>query len=190
MKPETSNQQPTTMTNDLLTGLNLILRAVEPSDVDLLLEWENDISVWKVSNTITPFSRFEIEEYVLNAKRDIFSARQLRLMISLPKEEAASVTIGTIDLFEFDPVHLRAGVGIMIAKEFRGKGYAAEALNTLVRYASEGLHLNQLFCNISSDNLVSIRLFERNSFIRCGQKKQWINAGEEWLDEYMYQRIL
>ncbi len=177
------------MTNHLLSGSNLCLRAVEPSDVDLLLNWENDISVWKVSNTITPYSRFEIEEYVLNAKRDIFSARQLRLMVSLPKEDNTSDTIGTIDLFEFDPVHLRAGVGIMIAKEFRGKGYAAEALKILVHYASDGLHLNQLFCNISSDNLVSIHLFETIGFIRCGKKKQWINAGEEWLDEYMYQLI-
>jgi len=165
------------MTNDLLSGPNLNLRAVEPSDIDLLLKWENDISVWKVSNTITPYSRFEIEEYVMNAKRDIFSARQLRLMVSLPKEDHTSDTIGTIDLFEFDPVHLRAGVGIMIAKEFRGKGYAAEALKILVYYASGGLHLNQLYCNISSDNLVSIHLFETIGFIRCGKKKQWINAG-------------
>lgn len=178
------------MSNDLLTGPSLALRAVEPSDVDLLLEWENDISVWKVSNTITPYSRFEIEEYALNAKRDIFSARQLRLMISLPEEGAEPATVGTIDLFEFDPVHLRAGVGIMIAKKFRGKGYAAEALKILVRYASEGLLLNQLFCNISSDNLVSIHLFETVGFVRCGIKKQWLNAGEEWLDEYMYQLIL
>ncbi|MBE0647219.1 MAG: GNAT family N-acetyltransferase [Bacteroidales bacterium] len=178
------------MTNDLLSSPNLVLRAVEPSDVDLLLEWENDISVWKVSNTITPYSRYEIEEYVLHAKRDIFSARQLRLMISLPVENGAAETVGTIDLFEFDPVHLRAGVGIMISKAFRGKGYAAEALKILVRYAKEGLHLNQLFCNISSDNLVSIHLFDTIGFVRCGKKLQWINTGEEWLDEYMYQLIL
>lgn len=178
------------MTDNLLTGPRLSLRAVEPSDVDQLLKWENNTEVWKVSNTFTPFSRFEIEEYVLNAKRDIFSARQLRLMISLLEEDHAPVTIGTIDLFEFDPVHLRAGVGIMIAKEFRGKGYAAEALNILVRYASDALHLNQLFCNISSDNLVSLHIFETVGFVRCGHKKQWINAGEEWLDEFMYQLIL
>ncbi len=178
------------MTNSLLSSAIMTLRAVEPSDVDMLLRWENNTEVWKVSNTFTPFSRFEIEEYVLNAKRDIFSARQLRLMIALPEEKGVSDTIGTIDLFEFEPVHLRAGVGIMIAKEFRGKGYAAEALRILVQYASEGLHLSQLFCNISSDNLVSIHLFETIGFIRCGQKKQWINTGEEWLDEYMYQLIL
>jgi len=178
------------MTNNLLTGPSLILRAVEPSDVDLLLAWENDTSVWKVSNTATPFSRFEIEEYVLNAKRDIFSARQLRLMIELPDGQGSSEAIGTIDLFEFDPVHLRAGVGIMIAKEFREQGHALEALKILLRYAIESLHLHQLFCNISSDNYISIKLFESLGFIRCGEKKEWTNNGDRWLDEFMYQLIL
>ena len=50
--------------NDILKGKRLLLRAVEPSDIDLLYQWENDPLIWKVSNTITPYSRFQIEEYV------------------------------------------------------------------------------------------------------------------------------
>ncbi|MFH1936131.1 MAG: GNAT family protein [Bacteroidota bacterium] len=178
------------MTNDLLTGPSLALRAVEPVDVDLLLKWENDTSVWKVSNTVTPYSRFELEEYVLNAKRDIFSARQLRLMIDRIDGVDPPVTIGTIDLYDFDPVHLRAGVGIMIAEEFREQGHAKEALKMLIRYAVESLLLHQLFCHISSDNHISIKVFEKLGFIRCGEKKEWLNSGEGWLDEYIYQLIL
>jgi diamine N-acetyltransferase len=78
----------------------------------------------------------------------------------------------------------------MIAKEFRGKGYSAEALKILVSYAAEGLHLHQLYCNISSENLVSIHLFETIGFVRCGQKKEWLNTGEGWMNEFMYQLIL
>ncbi|MBL7137320.1 MAG: GNAT family N-acetyltransferase [Bacteroidales bacterium] len=178
------------MTNDLLTGKKLKLRAVEPSDIDLLLECENNTSIWKVSNTVTPYSRFELEEYVLNAKRDIFSARQLRLMIDRIDGVDPPVTIGTIDLYDFDPVHLRAGIGIMIAEEFREQGHAAEALKILIRYAVDSLLLHQLFCHISSDNQISIRLFESLGFIRCGEKKEWLNIGDGWMDEYMYQLIL
>jgi len=178
------------MTSNLLKGPNLILRAVEPADVDLLLKWENDTSVWKVSNTITPYSRFEIEEYVMDARRDIFTARQLRLMIDLTVDSGSVVTIGTIDLFDFDPVHLRAGVGIMIADEFRKQGHAAEAIQILIRYAKEGLLLHQLFCHISADNPGSVSLFERIGFVRCGVKKEWLNTGVGWLDEYIYQLIL
>ena len=177
------------MTNNLLTGPNLKLRAVEPMDIELLMEWENDTSIWNVSNTLTPYSRFEIEEYVLNAKRDIFSARQLRLMIDLQTEDVTTITIGSIDLFDVDTVNLRAGVGIMIQKEFREKGYAGEALEILVRYAFEVFHLHQLYCNISKDNQASIRIFEKLGFVGCGEKREWINTREGWMDEIMFQLI-
>ncbi|NQV03497.1 MAG: GNAT family N-acetyltransferase [Bacteroidia bacterium] len=177
------------MTNNLLTGPTLNLRAVEPADVDLLLEWENDTSIWHVSNTLIPYSRFEIEEYVLNAKRDIFSARQLRLMIDLQIENNTIKTIGTIDLFDFDPMNLRAGIGIMIHEEFREKGHASEALEILIRYAFEVLQLHQLYCHISRENLVSIRIFEKLGFIRCGEKREWINTGDGWINEIMFQLI-
>ncbi len=176
------------MTNNLLTGPNLTLRAVEPTDVDLLLAWENDTSIWHVSNTTTPYSRFEIEEYVLNAKRDIFSARQLRLMIDLQSDEATK-SIGTIDLFDFDPMNLRAGIGIMVREEFREKGHAREALEILIRYAFEVLQLHQLYCHISSENLGSIGLFEKLGFIRCGERKEWLNTGDGWVNEIMFQLI-
>ena len=35
----------------------IILRALEPEDVELLYTWENDHLIWQVSNTLIPFSR-------------------------------------------------------------------------------------------------------------------------------------
>ena len=34
---------------------NLILRALEPSDLDFLYTLENDQALWSVSNTLIPF---------------------------------------------------------------------------------------------------------------------------------------
>jgi hypothetical protein len=75
------------MINNLLDEEKLRLRALEPGDVDFLLAMENDSSVWKVSNTLAPYSRFQIEQYVLNAPNDVFTNRQLRLMIDIPDQE-------------------------------------------------------------------------------------------------------
>jgi len=61
-------------------GTKIKLRAIEPSDIDLLHKWENDRSIWSVSNTITPFSRKDIEEYITSI-RDIYADKQLRLII-------------------------------------------------------------------------------------------------------------
>ncbi|RLC22496.1 MAG: N-acetyltransferase, partial [Deltaproteobacteria bacterium] len=82
----------------------MILRALEPTDVDVLFEWENNEKLWHLSNTITPFSRFTMEQYILNAHQDIYTTKQLRLMID-KKEPDGNNPIGSIDLFDFDPTN-------------------------------------------------------------------------------------
>ena len=66
----------------ILTGKTLKLRALEMTDVDLLYKWENNTAIWNVSNTIVPFSRESIEQFV-TYERDIYSDKQLRLVICL-----------------------------------------------------------------------------------------------------------
>jgi diamine N-acetyltransferase len=164
------------------------LRAVEPSDIDLLYLWENDPDVWTVSESITPYSRFELEKYILS-EGDIFANRQLRLMIDC-KQNGAYLTVGTVDLFDFNPVHGRAGVGIMIyASENRRKGYASEALGILIEYAFTVLNISILYCNISSNNHKSINCLEKAGFERCGLKKSWNNTPNGRADEIMLQLI-
>ena len=169
----------------MLKGENIQLRALEPSDLDTLYDWENDINIWKVSQTITPFSKHVLSQYLANAHQDIFTARQLRLIIV--KE---SRSIGTIDLFDFEPVHKRAGVGILIADQGdRQKGYAREALELLINYAFKQLQLKQIYCNISSINKASINLFSGLDFMLVGVKKDWNKTQEGWEDELLFQRL-
>ncbi len=169
-----------------LQGQHILLRAIEPSDIDVLYKWENDTETWNVSNTQTPYSRFVLEQYIASAHQDIYSVKQLRLIIC-DKENNA---IGSIDLFDFEPNHLRAGVGILIAdKSDRKKGHASEALSLLMEYCFLSLNLHQLYCNITIDNEPSILLFQKHGFQITGMKKQWIRDGEKFKDELLLQRI-
>ena len=95
----------------MLVGENIRLRALEPEDLDLFYKWENDSSIWKISQTYKPFSRYLLKRYLENAHQDIFTVKQLRLMI-----ERDGVAIGTIDLFDYEPMHARVGLGIWIVK--------------------------------------------------------------------------
>jgi hypothetical protein len=54
-----------------LTGKNIYLRALEPEDLEFVYAVENDETVWQVSNTQTPYSRFLIKQYLENAQQDI-----------------------------------------------------------------------------------------------------------------------
>jgi len=177
------------MHSEIFKGKRLQLRAVEPSDIDLLYEWENDPSIWKVSNTLSPYSRFQIEEYVMNVQNDIYASRQLRLMIVGHSGEISGKHIGAIDLFDFDPFNLRAGIGILVREEYRRNGFAAEALELLIRYAFDTLNLRQLYSNITPINTSSISLFEKYGFERCGIKKDWIRTGNRWMEEWMFQLV-
>lgn len=169
-----------------LENKNIKLRAVEPEDVDVLLKWENDTSIWKLSNTLTPFSKNILKQYIANAHLDIYQAKQLRLIIETNDKKP----IGCIDLFDFDPFHGRAGIGILIAdKENRGKGYASEALDVLIDYAFNILSLHQLYCNITEDNKESLKLFEKKGFVKVGVKKDWIKSFDNYIDEYLLQLV-
>lgn len=171
-----------------MKGNHIRLRAPEPDDIDILYRWENDPEIWRVSNTTAPFSRMAIEQYVLNAGQDIFSARQLRLMIiSLEKGEKP---VGAIDLFDFDPLNRRAGIGIMIDEPYRRKGYAAEALSLIIHYCKHTLNLHQVYCNISENNLPSIHLFEKTGFVKTGEKKEWLVQNGEWVNELFFQMLM
>lgn len=166
---------------------HIYLRALESSDLELLYVSENDTAIWKVSNTITPFSKDVLELYLHSAHQDIYTNKQLRLMICLNQNHTP---IGTIDLFDFDPMNLRVGVGVLIFEEFRRKGYASEAIDLVKKYTHETLMMNQLFCNISSSNSDSIALFEKAGFEKIGTKKQWNQISKNiFEDELMYQLI-
>ncbi|HCC72141.1 MAG TPA: hypothetical protein DEQ09_13460 [Bacteroidales bacterium] len=115
----------------------------------------------------------------------MFETGQLRFMIEIIQLEK---TIGTIDLFDFDPFHLRAGVGVLIADtEERRKGYAEMSIRCLADYCFNHLKMHQLYCNITADNKPSILLFKKIGFIEIGRKKEWIRDGKGFKDEIMFQ---
>jgi diamine N-acetyltransferase len=163
------------------------LRAIEPEDLELLYSWENNNSWWIISNTIAPFSRYTLKRYIRNSHKNIYETGQLRLMIELIKEKQ---TIGTIDIFDFDHFHKRAGIGILIAvEEQRRKGYATMALKCLSDYCFRTLQLHQLWCNILANNRESIELFTKQGFVQIGIKKDWVKTVDGYLDEYMFQML-
>ena len=173
----------------MIKNNNILLRAIEPQDIFLLYNWENQMDLWVVSNTLTPFSKHQLEKYVKHSSLDIYQTKQLRLMVDVQDKDEHNITAGIIDLFDFDPYHQRAGVGIMIHQKFRNKGIADSALKGFINYCFDKLGLHQLYCSISEDNTVSRKLFENNGFKLIGIKKDWLKTSVGYQDELFYQLI-
>lgn len=169
-----------------MTGEKVTLRAVEPSDIEIIHRWENDQNIWRLSDTLVPYSRYQIEQYVLQASQDIFTTKQIRLMINR-NDQPGNPTAGAIDLFSFEPMHRRAGVGILIDPMHRNEGLASEAIHLVKAYAFGTLQLHQLYCNISPDNEASLKVFQNNGFVINGTFREWTLAGGTWTDELFLQ---
>ena len=169
----------------ILKGKYCQLRALEAKDLDFLYALENDAEIWEISNTLKPYSRAVLRNYLENAHRDIYEVKQLRLCICNPNDES----VGFIDLFDFDPKHSRAGIGIILNTANRNKGLGAEALSLLLDYTFSVLELHQVYANILEDNLTSIHLFEKLGFEQVGVKKDWIRWDGKFKNELLYQKL-
>ncbi len=162
------------------------LRAIEPEDLDILYGIENDTELWNVGTTNVPYSRYTLYDYVANAKNDIYSDRQVRMMI----ENDSGEVIGIIDIMNFDPKHLRAEIGIVIKRNFRNKGYALAAISKIKSYSSDILHLHQLYVYVNKDNADSFKLFEKSGFSSSNELKDWLFDGKKYHSAMLMQLFL
>ena len=154
----------------MLKEKEIELRTLESTDLDFLFGLENDRTLWKVSGTRTPFSEKQLANYICHAKEDIAIAGQFRFVIDLDK-----VAIGLIDLYEYNWQKQNAGVGIVILKKYRRKGFAKQALKALIRHAWRKLRLKQLHTEIFSDNKASLALFKAVGFQRVRKNNYVLN---------------
>ncbi|MDR2920163.1 MAG: GNAT family N-acetyltransferase [Tannerella sp.] len=170
----------------LLEGNTIRLRALEPEDLEFLYKWENDTTLWRYGTTLAPYSRFSLRDYIADSRLDIFQSRQLRLMIVLQSE---NVTIGTVDLYDFDPINCRAGIGILLDDAYRKQGLATETLKLVEKYAFEFLMLKQIYAYVPERNEPSVKLFSRSGYIETGKLVSWVKNGDLYEDVYFMQLI-
>jgi diamine N-acetyltransferase len=145
----------------------LSIRSIKASDLDFLIQIENNPISWEVSNVREPFSKEVLKQYVAEPQ-DIYRDKQLRLVL-----EEEGKQLGFIDFFEFDDFHERAGIGLVISPESQGKGYGTIGLQMALKFAKNELALHTLQAHILEDNKTSIFVFEKVGFTKCGELKNW-----------------
>ncbi len=161
------------------------LRAIEPEDLDLLYRIENDVELWNVGTSNVPYSRYLLHDYVANAKNDIYTDRQVRMMV----ENSYGKIVGVVDLVSFDPANCRAEVGLIILNSYRRQGYGTAVLAQISDYALRILHLHQLYAYIDIDNVSSLKLFQKAGFVVASEIKEWLYDGVNFRDSLLVQYV-
>ena len=164
----------------------LLLRALEPEDLDILYEWENNQELWKYGSTLMPYSKFALRDYLANSLHGIVYSRQLRLMAI---EKTTKIAIGTVDIFDYDPIHQRAGIGILVDAPYRRKGWGSDILRLTAHYAFNVLHLNQLYAYIPISNTNSFNLLKKCGYIEAGILKSWLKTPGGFEDVRLMQLV-
>lgn len=170
------------MNNNMPT---VCLRAIEPEDLDLLYHIENDRKLWNVGTSNVPYSRYTLHDYIANSADDIYTDRQVRMMI----ENAENTVVGIVDIVNFDPTNRRAEVGLIILDAHRRQGYAGSTLRQVADYALKVLHLHQLFAFVDVRNEGSLRLFRRQGYQESALMRDWLYDGVEYHDAKVMQLV-
>ena len=162
------------------------IRALETTDLPFLYRWENDAESWTDSDTHNPLSQRLLREYIESTTGNIFKDGQLRLII-----EDEGATAGCIDLFDLDPRSRRAAMGLYVSPEMRGRGLARKAVEWMLSYARETLHLYQLYAIIRETNTACCKIYRDLNFSEDAVLKEWVIMPDGTYDDaIVFQKIL
>lgn len=169
-----------------LSSERIRLRAVEPEDAEAMTLAENDNLNIAFNGYCAPYSSRQLLEYALSYDADPLSAGELRLMI---EEKATGRALGIADLTEISRRDTHAFTGIYVFPDFRGQGYALEALGLLADFADAVLRISLLGAKIAEDNTASISLYEKAGYERKGTLEKWIYSPvmKDYVDMHIYQ---
>lgn len=159
------------------------LRLPEEKDVEQILNWENDSRIWHLSGTDRAYTIDNIKDLILNLKKGILEVGQARYLICTQE----NLTVGCLDLFNYDSLNSRAGVGVLIDKNYRSRSYAKKALALLIELCFNTLQIHHLYAHIQLENLMSIKLFEGQKFEKKSILKEWNIDGNKYTDVALYE---
>lgn len=166
----------------------VVLRAMEPEDLDLLYTIENDPAMWEVSSGCSPVSKFVLRKYISLQPDEIYSGGELRLVIEDAEQSRA---VGLADLTSISLIDGKAEVGIAVLKKEQSKHYGYAALLRLAKYAKMYLKLRFLYAHVSAaDNAASVKIFESAGFHQIALLPQWHYRMGKYEDVRLYQKML
>ncbi|MCK5378625.1 MAG: GNAT family N-acetyltransferase [Acidobacteria bacterium] len=103
--------------------------------------------------------------------------------------QATGEFVGYGGLFDISTEDHNAEVGYGIHPEYWGKGFASEAVRSIVDFGFEKLRLHRIFGLIDPDNGASMRVLEKLGFQKEGVLRDNAFARERYWDHCLYARV-
>jgi len=153
----------------MMEGKLVRLRPLEPGDLERAYAWMNDPEVTYSLGRRYPIPRAEEERWL----REAASANSFTNGLHLAIETKEGMLIGSIDLRNTNPEDRRAALGIVIGEpEYWSKGYGADAIMTVLRFAFHQMNLNRVSLEAFESNERALACYRKCGFREEGRLRQ------------------
>lgn len=156
---------------DIIETERLIFRGIDESDAKLIVEWRSAPEVYKYFKSPHEIT---VEEH-LNWYNNTYLTNDNRFDWMCIEKKSKN-RIGVFGLCKEDD---RVEVNYLLIPEVQHKGYATEAIRSLVNYASGNWNIRNIVAEIHEENIPSIKLIEKLGFKVVKKEEQFVTFGLE-----------
>ncbi|MDK8190567.1 GNAT family protein [Paenibacillus sp. UMB7766-LJ446] len=165
----------------------LHLRKMKVSDSPSLFTVWSDPDVTKFMN-VRCFTDVEQAKDMINLLDDLSRDRKA-IRFTIIKKESNEI-IGSCGYNALDFDNFKAEIGYDLAKSSWGRGYASEAVSSLVDHAFSSLKLNRVKAKVDPENVSSIKLLEKLFFTFEGTLREYERVEGTFNDLHMYSKLI
>lgn len=161
----------------------LILRQVTKDDAESMFVYMSDEEVMKHYG-MEPFRIADDALDEISWYQSIFEKKTgIRWGITL---KGQGKVIGSCGFLNIVQQHYRTEIGYELSRAYWGEGIASEALAAIIQYGFEQMNLQRIQALIDPPNASSIKLVERNGFMKEGLLRNYEFACGKFDDLLLY----
>jgi ribosomal-protein-alanine N-acetyltransferase len=161
------------------------LSAIQASDTEALVEYLNDKEIYDTTLTIPYPYKEEHADSWIGRKLEYREKFGRDFTFAIRDENAKLIGVVAADQYEPGKSHLTE-IGYWLAKPYWGRGIITNAVGAFIRYLFRETELTRITAHIFSHNTASIRVAEKNGFIREGFLRKHYCKDGIYYDGFLY----
>lgn len=146
-------------------GLSVSLDTLDEADIEQLRTWRNSYDIWRYCRQNDLISQANHKTWFDWQSED---PNTRMYMIC----DGKKIDLGVIGFTEIDWINRRAEFSLYIGSDYRGKGYAKDALMTLTSHGFTSLGLNSIYGEVFEHNH-AWNMFADVGFIHEGIRREF-----------------
>lgn len=175
---------------------DILLRVVEPDDLERLRAHRNDPSTWAMLTDVhllTAEDQCRWYEGLRDRRRRYFVAQELPADRAVPFLDAdalgADAAVGLVRMDEIDQTNRSIRVGCDVFPGYRGRGLGTRIFAATLAYAFDVLNMHRVWLAVIATNAVARRIYDRQGLMEEGCYREAIFRDGRYVD-YVVMSIL